>query len=180
MKELSIEQKAKAYDEAIKKAKSKIKNDKDHVLYEDDIIEIFPELKESEDERIRKALITYFGDEDESYDGIPYPSILAWLEKQSKASKVEQAMREVEEKAEAYPVKIAQREGYDENLRERKGFIKGYKQAEKDLELIWEDVRKIVIIYENVLNDKDFNTLPIKDGYTEVLKRFKEQKGKEV
>lgn len=34
---------------------------------------------------------------------------------------------------EAYPIKIAQREGYDENLRERKGFIKGYHQAEKDV-----------------------------------------------
>ena len=42
-----------------------------------------PELKESEDERIRKALITYFSDEDESYDGIPYPNILAWLEAQA-------------------------------------------------------------------------------------------------
>ena len=50
MKGLSIEEKAKAYDKAIERAKSKIKNDKDHVLYEDDIIEIFPELKESEDE----------------------------------------------------------------------------------------------------------------------------------
>lgn len=33
----------------------------------------------------------------------------------------------------AYPVRVAQREGYDENLRERKGFIKGYHQAEKDI-----------------------------------------------
>ena len=32
MKELSIEEKAKRYDEAIERAKSKIKNDKDHVL----------------------------------------------------------------------------------------------------------------------------------------------------
>lgn len=49
----------KKYKEAIKKAKSKIKNDKDHVLYEDDIIDIFPELAESKDERIRKELIEY-------------------------------------------------------------------------------------------------------------------------
>lgn len=46
MKELSIEEKAKCYEEAIERAKSKINNDKNHVLYEDDIIEIFPELKE--------------------------------------------------------------------------------------------------------------------------------------
>ena len=41
MKELTIEEKAKRYDEAIEKAKSKVKNDKDHVLYEDDILDIF-------------------------------------------------------------------------------------------------------------------------------------------
>jgi hypothetical protein len=41
MKELSVEEKAKRYDEAIEIAKSKIKNDKDHVLYEDDIISTF-------------------------------------------------------------------------------------------------------------------------------------------
>lgn len=57
MKELSIEGKATRYDQAIKVAKSKIRNDKDHVLYEDDVMEIFPELKESEGEKIRKALI---------------------------------------------------------------------------------------------------------------------------
>ena len=82
MKELSIEEKAKRYDEAIKIAKSKIKNDKDHVLYEDDIIEILPELKESNDERIRKAIITtihlYYGEplEDDAKE------MIVWLEKQ--------------------------------------------------------------------------------------------------
>ena len=45
---MTPEEKAKRYDEALKMAKSIIKNDKDHVLYEDDIIEIFPELKENQ------------------------------------------------------------------------------------------------------------------------------------
>ena len=62
MKEFSIEEKAKRYDEAIKKAKSKIKDDKDHVLYEDDVIEIFPELKESE--KSKKWILEYL------YDGL--------------------------------------------------------------------------------------------------------------
>ena len=85
MKELSIEEKAKRFDEAIKKAKSKIKNDKDHVLYEDDVVEIFPELKESEDERIRKAIIEHFEGSHSSmypYKGFIKEQILAWLEKQ--------------------------------------------------------------------------------------------------
>jgi len=77
---MTIEEKAKAYDEAIERAKSKIKNDKDHVLYEDDIIELFPELKESEDERVRKELLAVVGD-------LVLPNeqqsrFIAWLKKQ--------------------------------------------------------------------------------------------------
>ena len=57
---MTQEEKAKAYDEAVKKLR---------VLRDDwattqnraakEVEEIFPELKESEDERIREALIVY-------------------------------------------------------------------------------------------------------------------------
>ena len=83
----STEEKAKAYDEALERAKSKIKNDKDHVLYEDDIIELFPALKESEDERIRKALSAFFAKfkpDDMFDDAFSFRDILAWFEKQGK------------------------------------------------------------------------------------------------
>lgn len=62
------------------------------------------------------------------------------------------------------------------NERRRAIFIEGYHQAEKDNELTWEDMRKIVLLYERLLNDKNVQTLPIKDAYTELLKRFKEFK----
>lgn len=88
MKELSIEQKAQRFDEAIERAKSKIKNDKDHVLYENDIIDIFPELQESEnvDEKVRKALIKLVTNHASmdlfiEYD-IHLDEALSWLEKQ--------------------------------------------------------------------------------------------------
>ena len=56
-------------------------------------------------------------------------------------------MSKAEERAlKAYPIKIAARDWYDENLRERKGFVKGYHQAEKDSELTWEDMREIYYI----------------------------------
>lgn len=87
MKELSIEEKAKAYDEAIKVAKSKIKNDKDHVLYEDDVIEIFPELKESEGERIRKGILHLIGCASEiewCKANVSIGEVQTWLEKQCK------------------------------------------------------------------------------------------------
>lgn len=86
MKKLSIEEKAQRYDEAFNFAEqihmfssnpSEIKR----------MEELFPELAESEDERIRKALIYHF-----RADGcictneyrIDYKDIRAWLEKQSK------------------------------------------------------------------------------------------------
>ena len=53
--------------------------------------EIFPELRESKDERIRKALIRYFTLSDEhAYNeacGVSYRDIVAWLEKQGNANK---------------------------------------------------------------------------------------------
>lgn len=82
-------------------------------------------------------------------------------------------MSKAEERAlKAYPVKIAEREGYDENLRERKGFVKGYHQAEKDLELTVDDIMKIDALLIDMWNSRSENK------YQEVLKRFKENKGK--
>ena len=58
MKELTIEQKAKAYDEAIERAlKLKVQNPFDTV---GQMMEyVFPELAESEDENIRKEILDY-------------------------------------------------------------------------------------------------------------------------
>ena len=48
----------------------------------------FPELAESEDEKIRKAIITFFESEDDNttYALVPKKDILAWLEKQGDKS----------------------------------------------------------------------------------------------
>ena len=89
MKELTIEQKAKCYDEAINIAKSKIKNDKNHILYEEDIIEMFTELKKKTDEDIRQQLIAvvhlYYGEGVNS----ERDECLEWLKKQSKNKPIE-------------------------------------------------------------------------------------------
>jgi len=84
MKELTIEQKAKAYDEALEKAKDMLSYKE---VRQEDMEYIFPELKEkeSEDERIRKALINYFktfpyGSIDDA--GTNVKEAIAWLEKQ--------------------------------------------------------------------------------------------------
>lgn len=59
MKELSIEEKAKRFDEAIERAKKCYEESKmrGNDWFVKDIEEMFPELKESEDERIRKEII---------------------------------------------------------------------------------------------------------------------------
>lgn len=86
MGELSIEEKAKAYDEAIERAR-KI-NSGEGVAAPPDWTTcevIFPELKESEDEKIRKALISILKsdfDGDTIIYGTSVSDIIAWLEKQ--------------------------------------------------------------------------------------------------
>ena len=76
----------KRYKEALNKAKELMKTS---VAFDRFTIEhIFPELKESKDEKIRKVLVDYFKryKEEEcgikTFYGIPADDILAWLEKQ--------------------------------------------------------------------------------------------------
>ena len=89
---MTQEQKAKAYDEVIGKLQGLIDNanKQGHIIVRvEDIENTFPELKESEDERIRKVLAGFFKSYkeqgtcgSETFNGIPTENILAWLEKQ--------------------------------------------------------------------------------------------------
>ena len=91
MKELSIEQKAKAYDEAIRKAKITLGCcNSASIITEHTIYDIFPELKEeNEDEEVIETLIEFFKNyktQEEigirTFFGTPTDNIIAWLEKQ--------------------------------------------------------------------------------------------------
>lgn len=57
--------------------------------------------------------------------------------------------------------------GYYADSHLREGFIEGYQQAEKDLELTWKDVKLIW----NITDEMD--NMPEEEFYQEVLKRFK-------
>ena len=57
------------------------------------------------------------------------------------------------------------------------GFIEGYHQAEKYLELTWEDINRIEIIIKDVYRDYPHG-IEVKQFGIEVLKRFKERKEK--
>ena len=78
----------KKYKEALEKAKDALSDgtiSSNTIAYLQDI---FPELKESEDERIREALIDYFDDANKADEnplqsyGIHTDKVIAWLEKQ--------------------------------------------------------------------------------------------------
>jgi len=76
------------YEQALDRAR-KIHNQTEFDYEKGMMEEIFPELKESEDEKIRKVLIDYFNrykEQEEcginTFFEIPTDNILAWLEKQ--------------------------------------------------------------------------------------------------
>lgn len=84
---MNIEEKAKAYDEALKKAKKELAVSSPDSDSARQIFRFFPQLAESEDEKIRKFLIDYFtsykiGNVATKLNGYRIDDILAYLEKQ--------------------------------------------------------------------------------------------------
>lgn len=82
----------KKYKESLEKARQKTTNinRKDRVYYVEDIEELFPELRESEDERIRKKLISLFqSDITEQFGEFTNEQFIAWLEKQGEQKPTE-------------------------------------------------------------------------------------------
>ena len=87
---MTQEEKAKAYDKAIEKIKYVMEHGVQPVLNKEDLQDIFPELKESEDDRIRKAIkqmYSFLPNKPEYIGSVPVKDIFAWLEKQGKQPK---------------------------------------------------------------------------------------------
>ena len=92
-------------------------------------------------------------------------------------------MSKAEDRAlEAFPLKEDgdSRGSYDLNVVKRIVYQQGYEQAEKDLELGWEDMRELYIIFAEVDTEIELCKTDIKAEtigyYEEVLKRFKDFK----
>lgn len=85
---------------------------------------------------------------------------------------------------EKYPIEMYEEVGWrcvDKNSDKRKYFIEGYHQAEKDLELTWEDMAFIRLAFDAIEANIYLGAIKIspmtKEYYQEVLKRFlKERK----
>ena len=76
---MTQEEKAKAYDKALEKIHQFIDGYSRREISKEELEDIFPELAESEDEKIRKALIR-FHKSTIDVDGIKGDDIIAWLE----------------------------------------------------------------------------------------------------
>ena len=149
MKELTIEEKAKAYDKAIAYAKKLSKTIGNatlgNLVLKNEFENMFPELKESDDEKVRKHLISLFekfvtlgvANECETSE-IKVDDILAWLEKQGEKKFVwckemgsllidkSALVAEIENLENTYK-KCQTRNSYEEGLKE--GRLIGYKDA---------------------------------------------------
>lgn len=77
----------------------------------------------------------------------------------------------------AYPYNGDYRGQGDSNSKLREAYIKGYHQAEKDLKLTWEDIKRIYHLVNEVSDDLGVRAMYV-NIYQEVLKRFKEIKDK--
>ena len=105
MKELTIEQKAKRYDEAIRESGKIIDfctggaNIPECVSVKATIEHIFPELTESEDEKIRKGLLAWLKDKQANpsigFSTTKMEQWIAWLEKQCEQKTVDEIAKEV-------------------------------------------------------------------------------------
>ena len=135
----------KAYKEALKRAKAILKVADNRQESLDYVSTIFPELRESEDEKVRKVLIDYFNrykEQEEcgvkTFYGIPTDNILAWLEKQKDTNVL---IQEASEKA------------YTEGMRvERKHWLE--KQDKRDARYKYlEELLEADTIYQMAMND---------------------------
>lgn len=97
MKELSTEEKAKRYDEAIERARTEYKNHEAFKGFCEMLVNIFPELAESEDERIRKSII-YALRNGGFYNNDKMDEAIAWLEKQGEKPQGKTALDVLNEK----------------------------------------------------------------------------------
>ena len=104
---------------------------------------------------------------------------VSWVKE---VSGVKELSRAKEEALKAYPPQSIAA-NYD-TINRRDAFEYGYLKAEKDLELTWEDMRELYIIFAEVDAEIEFCKTDIQvetiGYYQEVLKRFKAQKGEKI
>ena len=156
MKELTIEEKAQAYDEAIKRAKELLEIGLKDTRGKRVVLSFFPELKESEDERIREELIELIGcmHDADSRKG----AWLAWLEKQK-------SVEEIVAKCKTSWYNKGKIQGQIEGLSDEEKYWQGWHDALKEQgeqkPAKWsEEDEMIVLSIEQIMNRASFLSTP--------------------
>ena len=145
---MTIEEKARRYDEAIIKAKALY----GQPLVDNTLLEtIFPELKESEDERIRKALIEMVHDTTCDELWVDYnvhkEEALEWLEKQGETftkrdvddaylKGISDAKNELEKQSEQKPADKFEPKFKESMTDYERGYIDGRKAMAEKIQII--------------------------------------------
>lgn len=137
----------------------------------------FPELKESENEKIRKVLLKYFNernsyrDEDETFNGVPFPSIIAYLEKQKEQRSIEDVIKNITKNKEA-ATKFLKSAGIMDDNGE---LAEMYRSEKKPAE--WSELDKLhqhnIITYLEFRKDKNLpedTKYPVLDAWIDWLK----------
>jgi len=168
---MTQEEKARAYDEAIKKVndyyegKTKLYSDIDKTLNY-----LFPELKESEDERMSKYLIKYFeANKDElskgfKWNGITVEECIAWLKKQGEHANFRNKIQvgdKVTRNKDGVLVNLSQlnrvakkdnKQPTNEEMKEllQTEYEKGRADAIAEMQLVWSEEDEVKLI--NIIN----------------------------
>ena len=169
---MTQKEKAKAYDEAIETGKALHKNGAYRLLME----EIFSELKESGDERIRKELIDFIRHSANKMPGEKFNERIAWLEKQSKENMIE-ALRLEYEKGKADALQEQRKEWNEEDERIRKALIHFFSNPENASFEYWEGIPKKEVLAwlekqgEKTVIGNESNSASVSDGDTSVTSK---------
>ena len=114
---MTIEEKAKAYDNVVNKLRRFMEHGIDPLITRTDVQDFFPELAESEDERIRKSIIAIINNYVDNSNTFK-PKMIAWLEKQVEKPQGKSALEAAkEEKSPVESLGISPEE-YEEMINE--------------------------------------------------------------
>ena len=182
------EQEHKKYGDAVERMKSWMNGEHPECFSEAQKAAefVFPELKESEDERIKRAILEFFESQDENttYSFVHRNDIIAWLRKQKESKRIEQEQTELP-KGEDYAIdglwqaiqilehSLGEVDGWqsDDGILEHKCAIEAVKRLYEQKATWSEDDEETL---NNILNDLSQNVIP-DDEDTQWLKSLKDR-----
>lgn len=155
MEELSIQEKASRYDEVVNKLKGFISQGVDPLITRNDVQDFFPELEESNDERIRKELIRETkGSEERLFETVTNDEFIAWMERQIKQKP--QRMVSAEAKEALLPDSATVNDLYRKRWRpsweelDALQYVLGHYSPGLTDKIAWDSIKTVELMYEKI------------------------------